>query len=108
MSFFERCEGLTDEIPSDGIVGVPGVPEPDGERAAGADRLRWYSGGDNHPGCALRHAQGRPCLTLRENTERPVAVTQGTNTIVGCDPRRIVGQALSILDGEGKAGQVLD
>ena len=30
-----------------------------------------------------------PCLTLRENTERPVTVTRGTNTIVGCDPRRM-------------------
>lgn len=30
------------------------------------------------------------CLTLRENTERPVTVTSGTNTIVGTDPERIV------------------
>ncbi len=36
-----------------------------------------------------RGAQGRPCLTLRKNTERPVTVTRGTNTIVGCDPRRM-------------------
>jgi UDP-N-acetylglucosamine 2-epimerase (non-hydrolysing) len=33
---------------------------------------------------------GVPCLTLRENTERPVTVTHGTNRIVGVDPRRIV------------------
>jgi UDP-N-acetylglucosamine 2-epimerase (non-hydrolysing) len=32
---------------------------------------------------------GVPCLTLRENTERPVTITQGTNTLVGMDPRRI-------------------
>ena len=31
---------------------------------------------------------GVPCLTLRENTERPVTVTQGTNRIVGHDPGR--------------------
>jgi UDP-N-acetylglucosamine 2-epimerase (non-hydrolysing) len=31
-----------------------------------------------------------PCLTLRENTERPVTVTVGTNRVVGTDPRRIV------------------
>jgi len=55
-----------------------------------------------------RGAQGRPCLTLRENTERPVTVTQGTNTIVGCDPQRIVTEALVILDGKGKTGQVLE
>lgn len=32
---------------------------------------------------------GIPCLTLRENTERPVTVTSGTNVIVGTDPERI-------------------
>jgi len=47
-----------------------------------------------------------PCLTLRENTERPVTVTQGTNTVVGCDPKRIVREALAILDGKSKAGCV--
>jgi UDP-N-acetylglucosamine 2-epimerase (non-hydrolysing) len=40
---------------------------------------------------------GVPCLTLRENTGRPVTVAQGTNRIVGCDPRRIVAAALAIL-----------
>ena len=33
---------------------------------------------------------GMPCPTLRKNTEQPVTVTQGTNTIVGHDPGRIV------------------
>ena len=42
----------------------------------------------------------------RENTERPVTVTQGTNTVVGSDPRRIVAEVLTILDGKGKAGRV--
>ena len=49
---------------------------------------------------------GVPCLTLRENTERPVTVTRGTSTIVGCDPQRIVSEALAILDGKYKAGRV--
>jgi UDP-N-acetylglucosamine 2-epimerase (non-hydrolysing) len=49
---------------------------------------------------------GVPCLTLRENTERPVTVTQGTNTVVGSDPERIVTEALAILDSKGKAGRV--
>jgi UDP-N-acetylglucosamine 2-epimerase (non-hydrolysing) len=49
---------------------------------------------------------GVPCLTLRENTERPVTVMQGTNTVVGSDPQRIVREALAILDGKGKAGRV--
>jgi len=47
-----------------------------------------------------------PCLALRENTERPVTVTRGTNMVVGCDPQRIVTEALAILDGKGKAGRV--
>jgi len=33
-------------------------------------------------------------------------VTEGTNAIVGCDPARIVTEALAILDGKSKAGRV--
>jgi UDP-N-acetylglucosamine 2-epimerase (non-hydrolysing) len=39
---------------------------------------------------------------LPENTERPVTVSAGTNTIVDTDPTRIVGSAMNILVGEGK------
>jgi len=49
---------------------------------------------------------GVPCLTLRENTERPVTVTEGTNTIVGRDPQRIVGGVQAVLSGQGKTGRV--
>ena len=49
---------------------------------------------------------GIPCLTLRENTERPVTVTYGTNTLVGTDPTRIVKESLDILRGNGKKGEV--
>jgi UDP-N-acetylglucosamine 2-epimerase (non-hydrolysing) len=52
-------------------------------------------------------ALGVPCLTLRENTERPVTVTEGTNRVVGSDPARIVGTAAEILAGSGaSAGRV--
>jgi UDP-N-acetylglucosamine 2-epimerase (non-hydrolysing) len=40
---------------------------------------------------------GVPCLTLRENTERPVTVRQGTNRMVGSDPQRIVAETDRIL-----------
>jgi UDP-N-acetylglucosamine 2-epimerase (non-hydrolysing) len=42
-------------------------------------------------------ALGVPCLTLRENTERPITVSEGTNTVVGTDPGRIVDAALRAL-----------
>lgn len=38
-----------------------------------------------------------PCLTLRENTERPVTVTHGTNRVIGVAPRRIVDEGLRAL-----------
>ena len=44
---------------------------------------------------------GIPCLTLRENTERPVTVEMGTNTVVGTDPERITSHALATLHGNG-------
>jgi UDP-N-acetylglucosamine 2-epimerase (non-hydrolysing) len=51
-------------------------------------------------------ALGIPCITLRENTERPITVTEGTNTIVGCDPQLIESTAFSALAGNGKAGRI--
>ncbi len=41
---------------------------------------------------------GVPCLTLRENTERPITVDAGTNVIVGCDRTKIVSEAKKIID----------
>jgi UDP-N-acetylglucosamine 2-epimerase (non-hydrolysing) len=48
-------------------------------------------------------ALGVPCLTLRESTERPITVTEGTNQVVGTDPERIVSTAQTVLrDGVPK------
>ena len=41
---------------------------------------------------------GVPCLTLRTNTERPVTVEQGTNTLVGLDPSKIIEAAKTAID----------
>lgn len=44
---------------------------------------------------------GIPCLTLRENTERPITVEMGTNTIVGTDPEQIMAVAFAALADGG-------
>jgi UDP-N-acetylglucosamine 2-epimerase (non-hydrolysing) len=46
-----------------------------------------------------------PCLTLRENTERPVTIEQGSNILVGLDRERIIEESLKIIRGEGKRGR---
>ncbi len=51
-------------------------------------------------------ALGVPCLTLRENTERPITISEGTNLLVGSDPCKIVAAAQDILAGKGKAGRI--
>jgi UDP-N-acetylglucosamine 2-epimerase (non-hydrolysing) len=45
-------------------------------------------------------------LTLRENTERPVTILQGTNLLVGLDPEKIVIAAREALAGRGKTGRL--
>ena len=47
-----------------------------------------------------------PCLTLRENTERPVTIDQGTNRLAGTDPAKIVETALAVLDRPLATGRV--
>lgn len=51
-------------------------------------------------------ALGIPCLTLRENTERPITVEQGSNTMVGSDPVRIRSVVDEILVNGGKSGRI--
>ncbi len=45
---------------------------------------------------------GIPCLTLRDTTERPITLTQGTNVLVWDDTQKIIDDAFKILDGKGK------
>jgi UDP-N-acetylglucosamine 2-epimerase (non-hydrolysing) len=51
-------------------------------------------------------ALGVPCITIRENTERPVTVEEGSNVLAGTDPIRIISEVRRILCGEGKKGRV--
>ena len=51
-------------------------------------------------------ALGVPCLTLRTSTERPITITEGTNTLVGTDIDAIRHAALDVLATGGKAGRI--
>ncbi|NGZ87093.1 non-hydrolyzing UDP-N-acetylglucosamine 2-epimerase [Duganella aceris] len=51
-------------------------------------------------------ALGVPCLTLRENTERPVTVNEGSNAIAGRDPAVILALCRDILRYGGKTGRI--
>ncbi|MGA7181643.1 MAG: UDP-N-acetylglucosamine 2-epimerase (non-hydrolyzing) [Thiobacillaceae bacterium] len=51
-------------------------------------------------------ALGVPCLTLRENTERPVTINEGTNTLIGTDMNRLRQAVDEIFSFGGKAGRV--
>ena len=48
---------------------------------------------------------GVPCLTLRENTERPVTVDVGTNRLVGQQPERILAAYREVMAGRGAPGR---
>jgi UDP-N-acetylglucosamine 2-epimerase (non-hydrolysing) len=47
---------------------------------------------------------GVPCLTMRENTERPITVSMGTNVLVGGDPRKLRLELSRVLGGKAKKG----
>lgn len=69
---------------------------------AGAKLVLTDSGGIQEETTVL----GVPCLTVRENTDRPVTVTEGTSMIVGTSQARIVSEARKILEGHHKNGRV--
>jgi UDP-N-acetylglucosamine 2-epimerase (non-hydrolysing) len=66
--------------------------------SSGARLVLTDSGGIQEETTAL----GIPCLTLRENTERPITVEMGTNVVVGTDTTKIVSAATSALNGSAK------
>jgi len=49
---------------------------------------------------------GVPCLTLRENTERPITVSEGTNTLIGKDMALLRREMQAIIDGRAKQGHI--
>jgi UDP-N-acetylglucosamine 2-epimerase (non-hydrolysing) len=69
---------------------------------SGAALVLTDSGGVQEETTAL----GIPCLTLRDSTERPITVEQGTNTIVATDRDAVLSGVAEILAGRGKRGRV--
>ncbi len=49
-------------------------------------------------------ALGVPCITLRENTERPITIEEGTNVLAGTDPEAILAAAKAVMNGLSKQG----
>jgi UDP-N-acetylglucosamine 2-epimerase (non-hydrolysing) len=49
---------------------------------------------------------GVPCLTMRENTERPITIEHGTNKLVGVEPERILSAAIAALEEEPMRGRI--
>src|SRR5262249_60838563 len=49
---------------------------------------------------------GVPCLTLRNNTERPITCIEGTNQLVGNGPTRILQVARKVLAGNLPCGRI--
>ncbi|MBF0331149.1 MAG: UDP-N-acetylglucosamine 2-epimerase (non-hydrolyzing) [Candidatus Omnitrophica bacterium] len=47
-----------------------------------------------------------PCLTVRENTERPITIKEGTNVLVGVKTKKIVSEAQKVLSGKAKKGRI--
>jgi len=68
----------------------------------GAALVMTDSGGVQEETTAMRV----PCLTLRNNTERPITVQEGTNQIVGLEPAAIVAAARRVLSGNTRPGRI--
>jgi UDP-N-acetylglucosamine 2-epimerase (non-hydrolysing) len=49
---------------------------------------------------------GTPCLTLRESTERPVTVTEGTNIVVGTNREKILEKTFEVLNKNSHKGRI--
>ena len=49
---------------------------------------------------------GVPCLTLRDNTERPETITIGTNELIGTDPNKLPPALARLMAGQWKKGAI--
>lgn len=49
---------------------------------------------------------GVPCMTLRDNTERPETISQGTNELIGTNPKKLIPALKTLFDGDWKKGSI--
>ncbi len=100
-SALERC-GLQHFLTAPGVIALPplGYQEILGLMLS-ATLVLTDSGGVQEETTAL----GIPCLTIRDNTERPITISEGTNTLVGSDPTAILAGVAAIVSGGGKSGR---
>jgi len=95
--------GLLSALPAERVIMLPPVAYLEMLGLMQSARLVLTdSGGLQEETTAL----GIPCVTLRENTERPITVTEGTNTIVGTDSVKIMQCVDDILLSGGKSGRI--
>mgnify|MGYP001806237749 FL=1 len=98
-----EAQGLAERLQAAGVALLPPAGYLDmlglmrGARVVVTD-----SGGIQEETTAL----GVPCLTVRDNTERPITIAAGTNTLVGTDPAVIRAAFEDVLATGGKAGRV--
>jgi UDP-N-acetylglucosamine 2-epimerase (non-hydrolysing) len=95
--------GLDEMVSGERIIVLPpqGYLEMIG-LLAGAKVVLTDSGGIQEETTAL----GVPCITLRENTERPITIEQGTNILAGSDRVAIMTAVAETLKSGGKRGRV--
>jgi len=87
--------GRTTFLPPQGYLEMVGL-------LSGAAIVITDSGGVQEETTAL----GVPCLTMRDSTERPITVEQGTNTLVPRDEAIVIAAVQDILDNGGKRGRI--
>ena len=97
VSFFENITALGYRALHPNILTIPPLGYLDFlALMSGAGLVLTDSGGIQEETTIL----GIPCLTLRQNTERPITITEGTNKLVGNDPELVVQEAMGMIAKE--------
>jgi UDP-N-acetylglucosamine 2-epimerase len=95
--------GMMDQINGSGIEMLPPLPYMSFLKLwKDASLVLTDSGGMQEETTAL----GVPCFTVRENTERPVTIDEGTNILVGTTKQGILSEYEAFRNGASKKGRV--